>query len=75
MPRKEVGGGGEAWVGDRKEKKFLRLRNMLFLKLAVLFDELSGSELRSKSIELIMFSYGKVNCIFDTSLSPKQLSF
>ena len=48
-------------MGDRKEKKFLRLRNTLFLKLAVLFDELSGSELRSKSIELIMFSYGKVN--------------
>lgn len=47
---KERGGGGAGrgrgpWVGEGQEKNFLRLRNALFLKLAVLFDELSGSEL------------------------------
>lgn len=52
LPRKRVagggagaGGGGGGMSGEGKEKNFLRLRNALFLKLAVLFDELSGSEL------------------------------
>lgn len=31
--------------GSRRRKKTLRLRNALFLKLAIRFDELSGSKL------------------------------
>lgn len=61
---------GETEMGLRREgggkTRLLRLRNTLFLKLAIFFDELSGSELWSKSMELIMFSSWKVNCVFDT---------
>lgn len=41
---KEGRGGGGGGGGDGKEKNSIRLRNALFLKLAILRDELSGSE-------------------------------
>ena len=37
-------GRGVGGRGDGKEENSIRLRNTLFLKLAILRDELSGSE-------------------------------
>lgn len=72
-PWRKRQGGGRRWGSGEEEGKegkeekresHVRLQNTLFFKLPILFVELSGSKLWSKSIELIMFSSWKVNCIF-----------